>query len=113
MVVLSASKFVISLEDVYPAGKYVVKAVSPVYEYLNGKRTDTIIGYRYTLIDTSVYEIFDVKIESKNPIVTPEVLRDGDQIWVALDGAIIKPYELKGFTEKCSIKADAIRILKE
>ena len=25
MVVLSASKFVISLEDVYPAGKYVVK----------------------------------------------------------------------------------------
>ena len=52
MVVLSASKFVISLEDVYPAGKYVVKAVSPVYEYLNGKRTDTIIGYRYTLIDS-------------------------------------------------------------
>ena len=83
------------------------------FNYLNREGVTQDASYLPDTIDTSVYEIFDVKIESKNPIVTPEVLRDGDQIWVALDGAIIKPYELKGFTAKCSIKADAIRILKE
>lgn len=113
MITLDVNNFIIALEDIYPAGKYIVKSVYPVYTYENNKKTDNICGYKYRLVDTSLYETFDVKVDGKNPIVTSEVLKNSGPIWVSLEGAVIKPYEINYGRAKCSATANSIHILKE
>lgn len=113
MITLDVNNFIIDLEEIYPAGKYIVKSVYPVYAYENNKKTDNICAYKYRLVDTSLYETFDVKVDGKSPIVTSEVLRNSEPIWVSLEGAIIKPYEVNYGRAKCSAIANSIHILKE
>ena len=36
-----------------------------------------------------------------------------DRVWVTLEGAVIKPYEMKYGKAKCTIIASAIKVLKE
>ena len=106
--------FSIGLNEVLPNEKFVVKQVSPVYDYEDKKKTDRVIGYRYKLVDPELFETFDVKIEGTTPVVTNEMVADWDnRVYIALENAIIKPYEIKYGKVKYSIIADSIKVLSE
>lgn len=106
--------FVKGLDEIMLSDKFIVKGVTPVYAYENGKRTDKIQGYRYTLIDPEVYETFDIKVKGTNPVITNEMVTDREnRVYVALENAIIKPYKIEYGRVSCSVVADSIRVLSE
>lgn len=106
--------FVKGLEEFIPNDKFVIKQVSPVFDYEKGVKTDKVVAYRYSLVDTDSFETFDVKIEGTTPIVTNEMVTDREnRYYVALENAIIKPYEMKYGKVKYSIVADSIKVLSE
>lgn len=103
----------ISLEDILPSNRFILREVNPVFIYENKQRTDKIWGYKYKLVDTQVFEIFEVKVESKTPLVTQQTIDNSDPIWVALDSAIVKPNKIEFGKAQCSVTAQNITILKE
>lgn len=113
MIHLTTDDFKIALTDILPADSFVVKEVNPIQIYEDGKRTDRIEGYRYTLADLNAIEIFDVKVKAKAPIVTNEMIEKSDRLWVSLEGAVIKPYKIEYGKVLFSITADKITLLKE
>ena len=114
MMELVPRDFYKGLEEFIPNDKFVVKQVSPVYDYEKGVKTDKVVAYRYSLVDPEMFEPFDVKVEGTTPVVTNEIVADRDnRIWVALENAIIKPYEMKYGKVKYSISADSIKVLSE
>lgn len=111
---LTAKDFYVGLNEVLPSEKFIVKQVSPVYDYEEKKKTDRVIAYRYKLVDPELFETFDVKVEGNKPIVTNEMVADWDnRVYIALENAIIKPYEMKYGKVKFSIVADSIKVLSE
>lgn len=111
---LTAKDFNIGLNEVLPNENFIVKQVSPVYDYENKKKTDRVIAYRYKLVDPELFETFDVKVEGDKAVVTNEMVADREnRIYVALENAIIKPYEMKYGAVKFSIVADSIKVLSE
>lgn len=111
---LTAKDFYVGLNEVLPSEKFIVKQVSPVYDYEKGVKTDKVVAYRYSLVDPEMFEPFDVKVEGTTPVVTNEMVADREnRIWVALENAIIKPYEMKYGKVKFSISADSIKVLSE
>lgn len=47
--------------------------VSPAYEYRNGQRTDTILGYRYTVaLPEKSLEKIDIRIDGQQQMETPD-----------------------------------------
>lgn len=114
MIQLKSEEFLKSLDEVMPSDKFILKEVAPVYAYADGKRTDKIEAYRYTLVDPESFDTFDVKIKGATPIVTSEMVADKEnRFWVALDNAIVKPFKMEYGKVSCSVVADSIRILSE
>ena len=70
-----------------------------------------MVGYSYKLGDPVACENFCVKVMGTEPAVTKEHIED--RVWVTLEGAVIKPYEMKYGKAKCTIIASAIKVLKE
>ena len=110
---LTPDDFKIALIDVLPADHYLLKEVNPIHVYEDGKRTDKVEGYRYTLADLNTVEIFDVKVKEKAPVVSQETLAHSDRLWVSLEGAVIKPYKIEYGKVSISITADKITLVKE
>ena len=107
-----AKNFSIALEDIYPSDRFILKDVYPIFDYdKNGNKTDTVVGYSYKLGDPVACENFCVKVMGTEPAVTKEHIED--RVWVTLEGAVIKPYEMKYGKAKCTIIASAIKVLKE
>lgn len=107
-----AKNFIIALEDIYPSDRFIFKDVYPIFDYdKNGNKTDTVVGYSYKLGDPVACENFFVKVMGTEPAVTKEHIED--RVWVTLEGAVIKPYEMKYGKAKCTIIASAIKVLKE
>lgn len=47
----------------------------PVKEYIDGKLTEKVIGYNYTVVcPSNKYEQFNIKIEQIEPVIKPEEL---------------------------------------
>lgn len=80
--------FVIDLEETI-GSKYALTNVQTWYEYVDGIRTDTILGYRYTitLLDRG-YDTLSVKIAGKKQLDKPA---KGNCPLVEFDGLQIFP----------------------
>ena len=102
------------LEEFIPNDKFVVKQVSPIYDYEKGVKTDKVVAYRYSLVDPEMFEPFDVKVEGTTPVVTNEIVADREnRVCVTLENAVIKPYKIEYGKVKYSISADSIKVLSE
>lgn len=63
--------------------------VAPSYAYENGRRTDTIIGYKYEVVlPQRAYDKISVKIEGDLRIE----LQENETVFVALDNLTLTPY---------------------
>jgi len=51
-----ATKFSKSLAELFPAGKFVLKKVAKKYEYKGGEKTDKVLGFDYTVVETNTFD---------------------------------------------------------
>ena len=81
--------------------------VSPSYAYDNGKRTDTINGYKYEIVmPERMYEKLNVRILGEQKVEMPE----NETPQVLLDGLMIRLYWTQQ-GHKVSASADNIRLV--
>ena len=113
MFILEASDFNINLEDYYDNDKFILKDAQPINEYVDNKKTDKVIGYKYKLVDPESYDTFYVKVKDTTPVIPLEKLSKVNKTIVTLDRAVIKPYEIAYGKVSISITADKITLVKE
>lgn len=88
-------------------------SISPWVEYKDGKKTDTQIGHRYEVVETSTFEKFVVKVKDTTPVLSTEQLTNAkEHITVTFDNAICKPYRTGNGNYDLSITAKSISIVK-
>lgn len=103
----------IPLESLTENSPLLLLEVAPYYTYVDGKRTDEIAGYRYTVIETKDYEKFGVKIPNTPAIITPEEISSAKQkLAVTFEEATAKIYQNQAGSLDISVTAKAIKILK-
>ena len=94
------------------ADKFVLFSVTPAFRYLDGKPTDQIEAYRYTIGDPTTCMRFSVKIPGATAIITPEQVKVAkDAIYVTLTDAFGRIYQTDGNVE-ISFSAKGIAVCK-
>lgn len=94
------------------ADKFILFSVTPAFRYLDGKPTDQIEAYRYTIGDPTTCMRFSVKIPGATAIITPEQVKVAkDAIYVTLTDAFGRIYQTDGNVE-ISFSAKGIAVCK-
>lgn len=110
---VESNVFSIDLAQIFPTGTFALLDANPIYEYLDGKRTTTVIGTRYSVADKETFKNFDVKVkEPKETIDKTMISNAGQRIWVSFTNAKVMPYSMKYGKCDCTVKADAIKVIK-
>lgn len=56
---------------------YILTRIEPDYLYENSKKTDTVVGHKYEIVDTVDFNKFKVKIKGQTkPLMTNEALQE-------------------------------------
>lgn len=102
----------------FPENLYLVKDFMPKYKYEQGKRTENLEGWTYTLVEMERFEILKVQIKNIKPLFTKEEWQEvedtGAKIFVQLNKAWIHPYlNYNTKTIEDSIIAESIEIVKK
>ncbi len=105
------------LRHFIPTPEFIVKDVAPRYNYVDGKRTDSIIGHSYRLVNVESYDLITVLVEGTKPVITVDDLRTineaGEKVVVEISGATVTPYySVRTKSVEDSIKATGIKIIK-
>lgn len=94
------------------ADKFVLFSVTPAFRYVDGKATEQIEAYRYTIGDPTTCMRFSVKVPGATAIITPEQLKVAKEpILVTLTDAFGRIYQTDGNVE-ISFSAKGIAICK-
>lgn len=110
--VLESKMFTIDLTQIFSTNKFALLDVNPIQEYVNGQRTDKVIGTRYSLADAETFKNFDVKVSNPTPIVNKKTLENSPRIWVSLENAKVMPYSMKYGKCECTITANEVKVVK-
>lgn len=88
--------------------------VKPVYEYIDNKPSDKVIGTKYTLIlEKNKYQTIDIKVEEKKPCITQDDIEKNDgYIPVVINGFKASLYQNKDKNIFVSAKAESIEVIK-
>jgi len=107
------SKLSIPFNVVTGGAEVVLLSVAPYYAYADGQKTDSMLGYKYGVVDMKNFDKFSVKIQSKTPVITQEQLDTSkERIKVSFDNAVAKPYRTTGGDYDLSVTASGITLLK-
>lgn len=94
------------------ADKFVLFSVTPAFRYVDGKPTEQVEGFRYTIGDPATCMRFSVKIPGATAIISPEQLKVAkESLFVTLTDAFGRIYQTNGNTE-ISFTAKGIAISK-
>lgn len=108
----------IAMEVVEPDPVFVAINVVPVRAYgPDNKPTETIIGFKYTVVNTASFEKYAIKVLGAKPLISAELLMEkrekGEKVYVEFENATIKMYwnsRLNTYTD--SFKADGIHFVE-
>lgn len=108
----------IPFELVEEKQKFALLSIRPVYKYdMNGKKTEVIVSWKYSVANVDSFEKYDIKVASANPIIAPELLKTkrdfGERMFVQFENATIKMYRSSNGTLEDSIKADSIDFVED
>ena len=114
MVKIKIAFFERNLEELFPETReFALKSVAPVYVYESGTRTDVVSAFRYTVVDTVNFEIFEIKVRGARPIVSKEDIENAtEHIFVKFQGAVVRPFRIEFGQALCSITADSVEIVE-
>ena len=94
------------------ADRFVLFSVTPAFRYLDGKPTDQIEAYRYTIGEPTTCMRFSVKVPGATAIIAPEQVKVAkDAIYVTLTDAFGRIYQTDGNVE-ISFSAKGIAVCK-
>lgn len=94
------------------ADKFVLFSVTPAFRYVDGKPSDQIEAYRYTIGDPATCMRFSVKVPGATAIISPEQLKVAkESLFVTLTDAFGRIYQTDGNVE-ISFSAKGIAICK-
>ena len=107
------SKLNLPFDIVTEGANLILLEVAPYYLYVDGKKTDKLEGYRYTVVEDSTFEKFSIKVPSSVPAITQEMIdASSKRIMVDFENAIAKPYKNHYGDYDLSISAVSIVILE-
>lgn len=110
---MNITKLSIPLDIITGDAKLILLEVAPYYSYVDGKRTNTLLGYRYLVVEDKTFDKMFVKIPSPVPAVTMEMLETAKKrILVTFDNAMAKPYRNQNGDYDLSITASGINIIQ-
>lgn len=111
MLTLKAEQMSRPLSDFMGTTIFAVLRVAPVYAYIDGKKTDTVIGIKYTVANPDTFVNFDVKVSQTTPVITQEKVDASDErFWVTFTNAMVKPSKIEFGNVQCTVTADAARL---
>lgn len=94
------------------ADKFVLFSVTPAFRYVDGKATEQVDAYRYTIGDSTTCIRFSVKVPGTTAIITPEQLKAAKEpVFVTLTDAFGRIYQTAENVE-ISFSAKGIAISK-
>lgn len=94
------------------AEKFLLFSVTPAFRYVDGKATEQIEAYRYTIGDPTTCMRFSVKVPGATATITPEQVKVAkDAIYVTLTDAFGRIYQTAENVE-ISFSAKGIAISK-
>jgi len=92
---------------------FFLNEISVRFNYKDGKRTDEVTGYVYTVTNVETFDQLNIMVEGKAPLMSIDEfnsLREkNEKVFVKFDNAVLRPYyneTLKSIQD--SIKATAI-----
>lgn len=92
---INKNKF-IPLKLAYNDDAFLLLDIAPNFKYEDGKRTNKLIGYKYTVVDTNDFDKIIVKVEQDAPLLSPEELAElrgnGEKVVVEFVNAVDKLY---------------------
>lgn len=103
------------LEAVTPATIFTCLRVRPYYKYENGEKTETILGYVYTVGDPEQFQTLDIKIQGPAAI-TPERLQSEEnsaELKVRFQRAVGKIYRKRDGSYDISFSAEAVLLVQQ
>ena len=110
--IISTSQLTQPLNEVMKSDRFALLSVAPVYDYVEGQRTNTVVAIRYHVANPETFESFDVKVPTTKPIVTQERIDNVDErLWVTFENAVVKPYKIEFGKAICSIAADSVKLV--
>lgn len=68
------SKDWFSFENCIVVKEHAVIDIKEKFRYVDGKKTDIVEAYKYSLVNLGTYESFDVTVLNEEPIITKEEL---------------------------------------
>ena len=108
---MQLTKLNIPLQIVIEDANLILINVAPYYNYVDGKKTDAVIGYRYTVVEDKNFDKINVKIPSTTPAISQETIDSAKQrILVSFENAFAKPYRTPSGNYDLSITASGINI---
>lgn len=97
-------------------GSMVLVDIKEDVAYVDGQRTDTVIGYKYDCVNFITFDRYVFKVAGKKPIMTNEELQkrkeSGEHVMVELVNPTVKAYfDFNSKSVRDSFSADAISVL--
>lgn len=104
----------IPLNSIFEDNRYLLREYREFKIYdSDGKPTETVGGYVYTVINISTFDKIDVKVEGAIPKEVIFAEKKNEKIFVSFNEAVIKAYYSK--SQNCyvdTIKADSLTIIE-
>lgn len=110
---INISKINFPLSQLLGETQLILLGATPTYEYVDGKKTDHIIGTTYQVVQNGgTYEKFKVKVSDADLPVESDFIKNAtNPIFVAFTNAFCKLYTDNRGQIQVSVKADAITVL--
>lgn len=101
----------IPLDIITKGALIVLMDVVPYFEYEDGKRTEKQLGYKYTVVEMTNYEKFQVKVPSASPVITSEKLQElSAKPAVTFDECFARPYRAENGSYNLSFSAKCVHL---
>lgn len=114
MSVFPVKKFEKTLTELFPSGKFVLKEVAKKFEYKDGKKTDRVLGYDYTVAEISTFDVLTVRVPG-TPLIDPAELEKSGKLPLVKfsEDAVAKPVAVEYGRIKATITASSISFDKQ
>lgn len=106
----------IPLDVLLTDSKFILRSVVPRFKYENGKKTDTVEGYVYDVVNASTFDDMRIVVPGTIPVMTNEeivLLREsGTSVQLEFANATVQVY-VNSSTHHLeeSIKADSVLVV--
>lgn len=114
MLKISKDLIAIPLSAIMQSQSFALLSVAPVYAYSDGKRTDQLIGWRFSLADPETFQNFDVRLNATKTPITQEMIDANElRLYVTLDNAMVKPFAINYGKAECTVTCDAVKLVRD